>query len=1027
MNSLAAFLAGPLVERLGWALLHFVWEGGTIAATLAVALRGLRHRSAAVRYRAGWIALAAMACAVPLTAWLAAASPAPSAAAPATTIEQPAAENAGRPGQVRFVEKRPIRTASLPGTTAGADQSAAEGRPAETIALPARLSAQLRSALPWVVGSWLIGAMLTALWHLGGWWQLRRLRRVGVREAPEEARRLLAGLLQRFALSRAVKMVVSVEVAVPTLLGWLRPLVILPAAVLAELPPRQLEMILAHELAHLRRCDYLWNLAQTAIETMLFYHPAVWWVSRQIRAEREMCCDQEAVAVLGDRFGYARALAALAELCRRPATLTAGLALGAGGGSFSTRIRRLLGQPARDRVALPAWLGGGLAVLLLLAAGVAGVTWAGDKAVQRPAEGQSSAVAAIARGEAFLEDGDLDQALAAFTEVVRLSPQDAKAYYSRACVYQRKDEIDKFSADLAQAIRLDPRGTRAYFDRGWAYGRTREIDQAIARLTERIRLPNACGAYSARGWFSMYKGDLDKAITDLTEAIRLRPGGAFDYDNRGCAYGEKGDFDKAIADGTEAIRLEPGQASPYCSRGWAYAAKGDLDKALADAAKAVRLYRGLAAAYYVRGYVYARKGQRDKAAGDYATAIRLEGGQNYDADLESLAVFRRGGETESCNWPAYRDLCDSAFRKELRVTPEQEKQLREVLANWLAENAKWLGGISPEPSEKAEAEYARVWPRVQEARIAGRKQIEKILTSRQLEAYKQHALGERIYQWLTMGPDGHQTVGVTPEHLSQLWLTMDPGGIRIVGVTPEQLAKLRRLAAEITRQSREQSRQVYEELAAVLNAWQREKLRGELERAYSGRYPAEWGDSPFCFSRVYEAPVELFFRGGTLQGTVTPGAPADAADAILYLPVYEWLGAPAVRKELGLSAAQQKQLVEIKKKYDAGQHKQARTGGDFQSVEKDAVERIEALLTPQQLAAFKEITFRQMVSAVLGELFVQEKIGLGRRQQAAVKDIFRAAAERTARAEREACEQVLAILTPQQRETLREALSREAL
>ena len=89
--------------------------------------------------------------------------------------------------------------------------------------------------------------MLTALWHLGGWWQLRRLRRVGVREAPEEAQRLLAGLLQRFALRHAVKLVVSVEVAVPTLLGWLRPLVILPAAVLAELPPRQLEMILAHE------------------------------------------------------------------------------------------------------------------------------------------------------------------------------------------------------------------------------------------------------------------------------------------------------------------------------------------------------------------------------------------------------------------------------------------------------------------------------------------------------------------------------------------------------------------------------------------------------------------------------------------------------------------------------------------------------------------------------------------------------------------------------------------------------------
>ena len=331
MNSLAAFLTGPLAERLGWALLHFVWEGAVIAVMLAVALRALRRRSAAARYRAGWIALAAMACAIPLTAWFATPSPTRVVAAENSRVGQAErSPTTGAPASFGRTSLRSSRPTALPRAAAGADQSAAESRPAETGVSPAPLSLYLHAALPWVVGGWMIGAMLTALWHLGGWWQLRRLRRVGVREAPEEAQRLLAGLLQRFALRHAVKLVVSVEVAVPTLLGWLRPLVILPAAVLAELPPQQLEMILAHELAHLRRCDYLWNLVQTAIETLLFYHPAVWWVARQIRAEREMCCDQQAVAALGDRLGYARALAALAELCRRPAVLApAGLALGA--------------------------------------------------------------------------------------------------------------------------------------------------------------------------------------------------------------------------------------------------------------------------------------------------------------------------------------------------------------------------------------------------------------------------------------------------------------------------------------------------------------------------------------------------------------------------------------------------------------------------------------------------------------------------------------------------------------------------
>ena len=94
-----------------------------------------------------------------------------------------------------------------------------------------------------------------------------------------------------------------------TVIGWLRPVILLPTSALTGLSPSHLEAILLHELAHIRRLDYLINLLQTIVETLLFYHSAVWWVSRRIRIERENCCDDVAVSVLGGSRDYATALA----------------------------------------------------------------------------------------------------------------------------------------------------------------------------------------------------------------------------------------------------------------------------------------------------------------------------------------------------------------------------------------------------------------------------------------------------------------------------------------------------------------------------------------------------------------------------------------------------------------------------------------------------------------------------------------------------------------------------------------------
>jgi hypothetical protein len=117
--------------------------------------------------------------------------------------------------------------------------------------------------------------------------------------------------------------------------------VLVPVGALGGLPAEHLEALLLHELAHIRRHDYLINILQSVAESLLFYHPPVWWVSGHIRAEREQCCDDVAVSISGDAITYARALAQLESY--RPAHLSAAIA--ANGGSLANRIARLLGQP----------------------------------------------------------------------------------------------------------------------------------------------------------------------------------------------------------------------------------------------------------------------------------------------------------------------------------------------------------------------------------------------------------------------------------------------------------------------------------------------------------------------------------------------------------------------------------------------------------------------------------------------------------------------------------------------------------
>ncbi len=336
MNAIQMLSSEVWVERLGWTLVHFLWQGLAIALLYAAADRVMAHKcSPNGRYLLACAALVAM-MAAPLTTW--------------ELMGQPAA-SPDAAYQIRGVPPAPSTT-----STAGAATLPDSVRATVPEVQPAQF-------LAWVVVVWLVGA--AALWVrlAGGWVVAARMRSMLVRRAPPEWQQTLKRLGAQIGLSRPVHLLVSALVQVPTVVGWLRPVVLVPVGSLGGLPAEYVEALLLHELAHIRRHDYVVNMLQSVAEALLFYHPAVWWVSGHIRARRELCCDDVAVSVSGDALTYARALAHLESY--HPAHLTAALA--ATGGSLADRIARLLGQ---SRPAVRTGLGPGVvttAVLLVTA------------------------------------------------------------------------------------------------------------------------------------------------------------------------------------------------------------------------------------------------------------------------------------------------------------------------------------------------------------------------------------------------------------------------------------------------------------------------------------------------------------------------------------------------------------------------------------------------------------------------------------------------------------------------------------
>ncbi len=380
-----------LTVAIGWALVWFLGQGLLIGLLAAALLRALRRRSADLRYGIACTGLLMMVlCPVGTTLRFLAAgrSQAGTAMVSARSV---AVRTPDRDTPRAAVAVKGHGLPGAPGTAIGRPSSgggldAVSSGPVPATTQDPRWLERVETCLPAVVAAWLIGVSVMALRLARGLIDVRGLIRRDLLSPTEELQALIGRLMEHSGLRRPVSWFLSLRVEVPTVVGWLRPTVLIPARGMARLTLRQLEALLAHEIAHIRRHDYLVNVCQVTVEAVLFFHPAVWWVSRRIRVERENCCDDSAVALCGgDRLLVARALFTLEEQRGAPA-----LRVAAAGGSLKERVRRLVSPVSTSPCPAEAgWAGGGLIAGvfgLIAAAWLAGPTQARDEVAPKPAQ-----------------------------------------------------------------------------------------------------------------------------------------------------------------------------------------------------------------------------------------------------------------------------------------------------------------------------------------------------------------------------------------------------------------------------------------------------------------------------------------------------------------------------------------------------------------------------------------------------------------------------------------------------------------
>ena len=306
-------ITSPLINALGWTLLHSLWQVCLIAVIFSLVRLFVRRPTSTYRW-----ALASLLLAVSWSSYtfIDLYEPARTTASPISPMST-----------VATLTTPPLLPLDTPSPTVSVWSAGSE------------ITLWVEPYIEFVVIGWLLGIALLSVRLVGGLWYLTRLKRLCTSTLPAWET-TTAALADRLGLRRPVMLLGSSLAKVPMVVGHWRPAILLPMTLITSLPPEQIEAIIAHELVHVRRYDYWVNILQTAIETLFFYHPAVWWLSSVVRAERENCCDDIAVALCGDATVYVQALSEAETLRQLPPFLAPAFAQRRG--SLLARIERLV-------------------------------------------------------------------------------------------------------------------------------------------------------------------------------------------------------------------------------------------------------------------------------------------------------------------------------------------------------------------------------------------------------------------------------------------------------------------------------------------------------------------------------------------------------------------------------------------------------------------------------------------------------------------------------------------------------------
>ena len=365
------FADSNVAELVGWSLLHFLWQGALIALVVWGALALVTSKKPNIRYAISCCGLLAMAISPIVTMYVISGYQAVNTRVAVNTSlvsDQPTLENIN--------SKAPPLSQNLPSDNANAfknanpieavtdrldEDSAATNETQTTVGtIPETLIRLVSPMIPHLALIWTACVSMLSLKLIVCWFRVRKIQTSGTLIDDPKLTALLERLKTQLKMNFAVPLRESIEVNSPMVIGWLKPVILFPASAISGLNEQQLSAILIHELAHIRRADYLVNVCQSIIETLLFYHPAVWWLSNRIRLEREHCCDDLAVQISGDKRNYVTALLQLEQSCATDGTF----ALSSNGGDLVQRVARMLDRD-RNSTGRSSWIAAFTAVAIV--------------------------------------------------------------------------------------------------------------------------------------------------------------------------------------------------------------------------------------------------------------------------------------------------------------------------------------------------------------------------------------------------------------------------------------------------------------------------------------------------------------------------------------------------------------------------------------------------------------------------------------------------------------------------------------